>query len=1341
MSSTLYLKRTLSSDSKTYTEEELISSSRYVVVLAEPGGGKTELLHSLAQQLGTRVLTASKFRYSEARSEGLPLVLDAFDELAKVDASGIFQLLARAESTNPTYVYLSSRSSEWGNASTAAFRDFLGHVPLVVRLCAFEESEQRAIFEDHARGEDFIDFQAEVARFDLEALLPNPQFLKLFADAYIQSGRHFTNKRSIFAQAVERLAREVNVAVARANSTLSAAQRVNLSSEVFAKILLSGVEGVCTSEAAEDRMYPLLAPLVNGSMAADGILATRLFKPTERTDQHRPVHKIVTEYCAADYLCKRIVDPADPLTWAKCMPIIAPNSIVRDELRGLLGWMASLGNKSIEQAAIELDPYAVLANGDPSQLEQSSKRLLIGRLKDIEARDPYFRRGDLWRRFSVAGFFTRDVVDEIRPLLATGRDGHLRDLILELLVDSPIVDQLTTELRQLALASSESKTSRMLASRCLVAIVDHDHLADVSALIAEATHSSLNVAAETIAALGHGAFTRRHLADCFRASAGLYPIDHNHRERTIGERYFLKYSVDGLDLASVQWLLDELTAGLSCTCEKKSHECGCRNGISKIVGRLLDRYFELAAPPFEATRIWKWVKDLRFHEQRSPDQSKAVQVLQNDHGLRQEIISHVFGTLTDRDHIFENKIHRFDWHSHSGLNFQTGDYRFIIDLAYQTDNPTLWSSFMARHQYHRSKENRGEDILRRHMREQASSKRSFMREWARSNREAARFERSHRVPNFRHARRMRRRRTKQDDIRAANIKYVQENREIIEGGRHWGFLYRFSEITLMSPNSIEKEFGDEFLVRNALRNCLDFLTPYVPDLPGIAKLRCASQFHQAETVLYAACLEILRSKGNLEGLDNRLLRSLRTNIRTHYSGVPKEDAMALKREVDRLAFPDEASRESFLREYVEPQLASPECPHPDVWLLRGDETFSSFRAALSIEWLQRFRGLALGSLDTLFDVAAQHGNREDLKAIIAERCAEFSTVSTIGGEVEGIDPELAFWLVRAFYFLNDPPDECWRWLKHDEDTVHLLYERFGRMSSNDHPYWPRLTPRKVEAILDVFVEKWPKVDLPSHWGTGSPRGENAYRFLTEVIWVMVDDDHDDAVLVADRLLADLRFAHLHKDLKSIRAGHVKKRALKNFEPPTPEQIVDRLDRDAVVTVEGLRQLVIEELDHFQKAIKGGEYNSADLFYEKGSRLDEERCTEIIAERLSLRLQTQNIVVTPEHQLKASKRSDFTIAKLIGGRRRLLVAEVKGQWHRELYTAASIQLYERYAIHPDAEQQGIYLVIWFGADEKVAGRKNHGIGSAFELKRRIESSLPPELTGQIDIFVLDVSKVR
>ncbi len=63
MSSTFYLSRKLSSSDNTYTEAALLAASNYVVVLAEPGGGKTELMGSLAQQLGTFVVTANVFAY------------------------------------------------------------------------------------------------------------------------------------------------------------------------------------------------------------------------------------------------------------------------------------------------------------------------------------------------------------------------------------------------------------------------------------------------------------------------------------------------------------------------------------------------------------------------------------------------------------------------------------------------------------------------------------------------------------------------------------------------------------------------------------------------------------------------------------------------------------------------------------------------------------------------------------------------------------------------------------------------------------------------------------------------------------------------------------------------------------------------------------------------------------------------------------------------------------------------------------------------------------------------------------------------------------------------------
>ena len=51
MNSTFYLERNFTHGDRTYTETELLAASTHIVVLAEPGGGKTELMKSLAQKL------------------------------------------------------------------------------------------------------------------------------------------------------------------------------------------------------------------------------------------------------------------------------------------------------------------------------------------------------------------------------------------------------------------------------------------------------------------------------------------------------------------------------------------------------------------------------------------------------------------------------------------------------------------------------------------------------------------------------------------------------------------------------------------------------------------------------------------------------------------------------------------------------------------------------------------------------------------------------------------------------------------------------------------------------------------------------------------------------------------------------------------------------------------------------------------------------------------------------------------------------------------------------------------------------------------------------------------
>ena len=96
--------------------------------------------------------------------------------------------------------------------------------------------------------------------------------------------------------------------------------------------------------------------------------------------------------------------------------------------------------------------------------------------------------------------------------------------------------------------------------------------------------------------------------------------------------------------------------------------------------------------------------------------------------------------------------------------------------------------------------------------------------------------------------------------------------------------------------------------------------------------------------------------------------------------------------------------------------------------------------------------------------------------------------------------------------------------------------------------------------------------------------------------------------------------------------------------------------------------------------------------------------------------------------------------MVSGQARMLVIEGKGQWHRDLFSAAESQLADRYSMHQHADEQGIFLVVWYGPQETVAGSQRHRFGSAADLRGAIVETLPDALRGRIDIFVLDISRV-
>jgi hypothetical protein len=1318
----MYIHRKLHRSDRLVHDDELLAQSGVFVVLAEPGAGKSDLLDYFGEHHGVSRKQATLFLY-ELPSNQSVLIVDALDEVARIDEVKINEIIVKAYASGASTIVFASRSYVWDEARTKVVRDYFGVEPVILRLEPFDEDEQRQLFENYLPSESFDAFKVEVDRFELTPILGNPQFLKLFADAFVESGRHFVSKLQIYEDALRRLASESQETAGSGNRPATA-KIVAAASGIFAKLLLSGTAGVSAREDVGDSAYPYLRSVGPDDSIVAFTLNTRLFKPTSSVNRHEPIHRIVAEYCAADFLAKRIDDPTNTFSIKRCLAIVAPNGAVRNELRGLLGWMASLGGRGIQEAIVDLDPYTVFANGDASQLLPSSKQRLLRGLQSLAEVDPFFRRMDSWRRFNVAGFFSSDMIDHVRPLLAPAHaKSHLRGLLLELLQGTSAARGLLVEFRAIIYDPQAENIERELAYRNLDAVSKDDALKDFDILVTEGSRDALDLAAEMVLKHGMAYFGETRSLAFVKALAGLYPKDGS-RERSIGSRYFIKQVVAKLDIDETRDLLDGVTANLDCVCGKdQPHRCTCRRGRSKIVGHLLDRYFEIMVGPHDYKRIAQWTKRPIFSGHVNAERHPSVETLGSDNGLRRAIQLSVFNGLSTQEDISKAFVTLYGGSAHSGLVLRQGDWLALMEHAFATENYVLWQTLTVGHSPYR--EPKGPDETRSRLRSQARQSREFLRIWARSERnQRERFRHQH-VRFGRSGKSFKRQEEKQKEELLA---HYQQHRAQIEKGRHWWWLKVFAEHYLHGANEAAEVVDDPQIVENALLNCFDFVAPDVPSLETLAESRGGV----VAMVLHAACLAIFRRAGSLEGIGLNVLQAVKSDGISG-NGYQEGEAARLEAELDRIVFPSDIEAASFLERFVEPQLTRSGDGATKAYILDNCSVFDRIRGRVALDWLNRFPNMPSLTRESLFGIAAVRADRAQLNALIDARCNEPVDTSEHGEKIR------KFWLLRHFFFIVPTSDALWAELSADAKSIFGVEQYAGRLARYDSQGWPRLNSEQVFRVLDAFVMAWPKVDLPSSWGTGDPEDEAAYRFLTDIVFQIGQDDPSKSVPVFDRILTDPRFAEFDSAIRSLRATAVRQLALSGFVLPRPTDISRLLEESKIASVEDMRAVMVEMLDEIQATLKGAATNPVDVFYSDDGHVNENTARNRIVEMLERRLNALNLGIVIEHQMSDLTRCDITASTSVSGSQVVLVTEVKGQWNRELYTAAQAQLADRYTIYPGAADQGVYLVLWFGNRETVAGRQAPAIASAAELRREIIAQMPNSLLGRIDVYVLDLSR--
>ena len=216
-------------------------------------------------------------------------------------------------------------------------------------------------------------------------------------------------------------------------------------------------------------------------------------------------------------------------------------------------------------------------------------------------------------------------------------------------------------------------------------------------------------------------------------------------------------------------------------------------------------------------------------------------------------------------------------------------------------------------------------------------------------------------------------------------------------------------------------------------------------------------------------------------------------------------------------------------------------------------------------------------------------------------------------------------------------------------------------------------------------------------------------------------------------------------IRHMAAEQRQKRAEEDFSALAPDDLAALLDDGPPGNIEDLKALVLEEMAVAQRKLIGDDLDSVIEFWtDAGIPRDENRCRDRLAALIGPELARYDIQRITEADMPHTKRADLAFAR---GTMQLPM-EVKGQWHSDVWDAATGQLDMQYLIDWRSEQRGIYCVLWFGDLLSATNRrlKAHPDGlaapqSAEEMRTMLIDRIPEARRTLIDVLVLDLTAGR
>ena len=443
----------------------------YVVVLGEPGSGKSTVLETEAMFWGTTVWKVRDLLNGDYPPSAQRAFFDALDEY-RVDgapADKIHQLSAAISRTQARSWVLTCRADDWRpNADMRALDRVVseGQDICVVTLLPLSDSEKLQVLAAIGATNPG-EFVERAMSMGAGGLLESPLSLRLLFTA-IGLGEDWPKSRfALFEQAIARMAREENEE--HLHRVVSPEQVIDDAGTSCLLLLASGANSIWTIPApptvAGQRLQALDADSIGiQPERIKNMVRTALFRGEGHSFQ--PVHQTLAEFLASRALAKRVAnipgEPAMPLSRALAL-ITGRDGAPPTELRGLFAWFAAhlglAGHEDSVAQMIEIDSLAVHRYGDAGVLPLVNRRALLTHVKNPD----YLSL--LAESSAIGGLATHDMAPDLRAILAAvpGDVDH-QHAILDILESAAHLKLLEAELHDLALDVSRTEGIRARAA-------------------------------------------------------------------------------------------------------------------------------------------------------------------------------------------------------------------------------------------------------------------------------------------------------------------------------------------------------------------------------------------------------------------------------------------------------------------------------------------------------------------------------------------------------------------------------------------------------------------------------------------------------------------------------------------------------------------------------------------------------------------------------------------------------------------------------------------------------------------------------------------------------------